>query len=299
MLSIFRHWREQGWSPISVTDYRAAWQRFGGSVITHPDFIGRLSMLAGIPVHYLGWEVAGEVRAAVAVWGRDLALSKTGLKKHGKRRLFDLGNAEVIIPQAADTGIRLRHRMQFVSALHEGRITGLRTQGQEIALLREPEEYSKKFRYNQRRELRLLEEQGGELLSFTELPSTEQARIYSDLFEQRWGFATPGKERLAEVLELLRPYLVGSYICVNGQPAAAQILYRVESPEWISVEYINGGVDPQFNELSPGSVLTWVNTQTECEHARAQGKALRYSFGRADREYKDRWCHRVPVFEVK
>ena len=299
MLSIFRHWREQGWSPISVTDYRAAWQRFGGSVITHPDFVERLSILAGIPVRYLGWEVAGEVRAAVAVWGRDLALSKTGLKKHGKRRLFDLGNAEVIIPQAADTGIRLRHRMQFVSALHEGRITGLRTQGQEIALLREPEEYSKKFRYNQRRELRLLEEQGGELLSFTELPSTEQARIYSDLFEQRWGFATPGKERLAEVLELLRPYLVGSYICVNGQPAAAQILYRVESPEWISVEYINGGVDPQFNELSPGSVLTWVNTQAECEHARAQGKALRYSFGRADREYKDRWCHRVPVFEVK
>src|SRR5699024_320532 len=117
--------------------------------------------------------------------------------------------------QAADTGIRLRHRMQFVSALHEGRITGLRAQSQEIALLREPEEYSKKFRYNQRRELRLLEEQGGELLSFTELPSTEQARIYSDLFEQRWGFATPGKERLAEVLELLRPYLVGSYICVN------------------------------------------------------------------------------------
>ena len=32
--------------------------------------------------------------------------------------------------------------------------------------------------------------------------------------------------------------------------------------------------------------------------ARALGKPLRYSFGRADREYKDRWCHRVPVFQV-
>ncbi len=300
MLSMFRYWREQGWSPISAADYRAAWLRFGGSVITHPDFVEKLSDLAGIEVRYLGWSVHGQLQAAVAVWGRDLALSKQGLKRHGKRRLFDLGNAEVIVPQSSDAiGVRLRHRMQFVSALHEGRIAGLKNQGQEIALLRNPDDYSKKFRYNQRRELRLLEEQGGEILSFTELNSSEQALIYSDLFEKRWGFSTPGKERLAEVLELLRPFMTGSYICINGQPAAAQILYRVESPAWISVEYINGGVDPQFNELSPGSVLTWVNTQAEWEHALAQGKALRYSFGRADREYKDRWCHRVPVFEVR
>ena len=298
MLSFFRSWRERGWSPISANEYRSAWQEFGGSVITHPDFVERLSDLTGIPVIYLGWQVEGQLKAAVATWGRELALSKAGLKKHGKRRLFDLGNAEVILPQANGTEIALRHRTEFVSALHEGRISTLKAQKQELALAREPEEYSKKFRYNQRREQRLLEEQGGELLPFTELSSSQQAQIYSDLFEQRWGFATPGKEHLAEVLELLRPYLVGSYICINGQPAAAQILYRVESPEWISVEYINGGVDPQFNELSPGSVLTWVNTQAEWEHARAQGKALRYSFGRADREYKDRWCHRVPVFEV-
>ena len=32
--------------------------------------------------------------------------------------------------------------------------------------------------------------------------------------------------------------------------------------------------------------------------ARALGKPLRYSFGRADREYKDRWCNRVPVYQV-
>lgn len=299
MLSFFRSWRERGWSSISAAEYRATWLQFGGSVMTHPDFVEKLSALAGIPVAYLGWQIEGELRAAVAVWGRELALSKAGLKKHGKRRLFDLGNAEVIIPQAANTEIALRHRTQYVSALHEGRISTLQAQNQELALAREPEEYSKKFRYNQRRESRLLEEQGGELLLFTDLSSAEQAQIYSDLFEKRWGFATPGKERLAEVLELLRPYLSGSFVCINGQPAAAQILYRVESPEWISVEYINGGVDPLFNELSPGSVLTWVNTQAAWEDARAQGKALRYSFGRADREYKDRWCHRVPVFEVR
>ena len=299
MFNFLRGWRERGWSSIAAADYRTAWQQFGGSVMTHPDFVEKLSALAGVQVDYLGWLHNGKLQAAIAVWGRELALSKEGLKKRGKRRLFDLGNAEVIFPQAEEISIQLRHRASFVSSLHDGRISKLKPQNQELALAREPEEYSKKFRYNQRRELRLLEEQGGELVSFTELTSAEQARIYSDLFEKRWGFATPGKEHLAEVLELVRPYLTGSFICVNGQPAAAQILYRVESPKWISVEYINGGVDPAFNELSPGSVLTYVNTQTEWAYAREQGKALRYSFGRADREYKDRWCHRVPVFEVK
>jgi len=51
-------------------------------------------------------------------------------------------------------------------------------------------------------------------------------------------------------------------------------------------------------DFSPGSVLSFVNTQTAWAEARALGKPLRYSFGRADREYKDRWCNRVPVYQV-
>ena len=72
----------------------------------------------------------------------------------------------------------------------------------------------------------------------------------------------------------------------------------VEAPQWVSLEYINGGVDPQNREFSPGSVLSFVNTQNAWSEARALGKPLRYSFGRADREYKDRWCNRQPVYQV-
>lgn len=88
----------------------------------------------------------------------------------------------------------------------------------------------------------------------------------------------------------------GSLIYLDDAPVAIQILYRVESPQWLSVEYINGGVDPQSRAFSPGSVLSFVNTQAAWDEARALGKALRYSFGRADREYKDRWCHRHPSY---
>lgn len=298
MLSHLRAWRERGWTPIDAATYADTWQRFGGSVATHPQVVERLAELAGIPVRYLGWQVGGELQAAIPTWGRHLALAKDVLKQQGKRGLFDLGNAELILPVAAGALVSLRHRARYVSALNAEGIATLREQPEGLALAREPEEYSKKFRYNQRREQRLLEEAGGLIRPMLELDAAEQARIYADLFQRRWGFEATGKAHLAEVFALLREFMTGSLIYLDGQPVAIQVLYRVEAPAWVSLEYINGGVDPQNREFSPGSVLSYVNTQNAWAEARAIGKPLRYSFGRADREYKDRWCNRVAVYQV-
>src|SRR3990167_1915672 len=100
MLSHLRAWRERGWTVIEASEYTAAWQRFGGSVATHPQVIERLAGLAGMPVRYLGWFAGDELQAAIPTWGRHLALSKDVLKQQGKRGLFDLGNAELILPAA-------------------------------------------------------------------------------------------------------------------------------------------------------------------------------------------------------
>ncbi|WP_236185768.1 antimicrobial resistance protein Mig-14 [Pseudomonas protegens] len=298
MLNRFQGWRERGWSVIDASTYADAWQRFGGSVATHPLVVEQLADLAQIPVRYLAWERNGQLQAAIATWGRDLALSKDVLKRAGKKGLFDIGNAELILPAAADAQAMLRHRGRYLSALNEGHLTGLKPQAEQLAMARTPEELSKKFRYNQRRELRLLEEAGGVVRPVSDFSSPELAAIYCDLFQRRWGFAATGAERMAEVLERLRELLIGSVIFLNDAPIAVQLIYRVEAPEWISVEYVNGGVDPETREFSPGSVLSFLNTQSAWEQARALNKPLRFSFGRADREYKDRWCNPVPVFQV-
>ncbi|QTT91279.1 antimicrobial resistance protein Mig-14 [Pseudomonas chlororaphis] len=298
MLNRFQGWRERGWSVVDASTYAAAWQRFGGSVATHPLVVERLANLAGIPVRYLGWEQAGELQAAIPTWGRDLALSKDVLKRRGKKGLFDLGNAELILPAAPETQAPLRHRGRYLSVLNQGRFSSLKPQAEQLAMARTPEELSKKFRYNQRRELRLLEEAGGVVRPVSEFSSQELAAIYCDLFQRRWGFPATGAERMAEVIELLRELLIGSVIFLNDAPIAIQLVYRVEAPEWISVEYINGGVDPETRDFSPGSVLSFLNTQSAWEQARVIDKPLRFSFGRADREYKDRWCNPVPVFRV-
>lgn len=298
MLQFFQRWRERGWRTIDASIYAEVWQRYGGSVATHPVVVERLARLADIPVRYLAWERQGELVAAIPCWGRHLALSKDVLKKTGKRGLFDLGNAEVILPTAEQVGVPVRQRMRYVSELNAGAVSTLREQPEGLALAREPEQYSKKFRYNQRREQRLLEEAGGELRPMLDFSPAEQAAMYADLFQRRWNFEAPGKAHLQEVFELLRGFMTGSVVFLDEQPIAIQVLYRVEAPKWVSVEYINGGVDPQQRDFSPGSVLSFVNTQAAWVEARALGKPLRYSFGRADREYKDRWCNRVPVFQV-
>ncbi|MGF0242242.1 GNAT family N-acetyltransferase [Rhodococcus sp. IEGM1300] len=298
MLKLFRAWRERGWVDIDRDTYAQAWQRFGGSFATHPQVVERLSTFVQIELRYLGWVVNGEVVAAVPCWGSHVALSKQVLKREGKRGLLDMGNAEIILPVAAQAIVPLRQRVSYVSELNAGRISTLRAQPQGLAMARTPEDYSKKFRYNQRREQRLLEEAGGSLVPMSDLSPQQQAGAYGDLFQRRWGFEVPGKAGLVEVFTLLREFMTGSLVMLDSAPIAVQILYRVEAPEWISLEYINGGVDPQNREFSPGSVLSFVNTQHAWEEARALGKTLRYSFGRADREYKDRWCQTVPVYQV-
>lgn len=297
MLNHLKVWRERGWQVINAPEYNDAWQRFGGSVATHPLVVEQLADLAQIPVRYLGWFQGSELKAALPTWGRHLALAKDVLKREGKKGLFDLGNAEIILPAAADAGAPLRHAGRYLSELNQGRFAGLKAQPEQLAMARPHEDLSKKFRYNQRRELRLLEEAGGQVRPIGDFAAADIAAMYCDLFQRRWGFPATGADRMAEVLERLRELLIGSVLFLEGAPIAIQLVYRVEAPQWISVEYVNGGVDPETKAFSPGSVLSFINTQSAWEDATARGKALRFSFGRADREYKDRWCNPVPVFQ--
>ena len=298
MLNRIRAFRERGWKVIDAATYADAWQRYGGSVATHPLVVERLADLARIPVRYLAWEQGGELQAAVPTWGRHLALSKNVLKQQGKKALFDLGNAEIILPAAAHAAAPLRHAGRYLSDLNQGRFQGLKPQSEQLAMARAHEDLSKKFRYNQRRELRLLEEAGGQVRPISDFTAQEIASMYCDLFQRRWGFPATGAARMADVLGRLRELLIGSVLFLDGAPIAIQLIYRVEAPEWISVEYVNGGVDPETKAFSPGSVLSFLNTQAAWEEARERGKPLRFSFGRADREYKDRWCNPVPVWQV-
>lgn len=291
--------RDRGWTPVDADDYRAAWQRWGGSVRTHPDFVERISALLGIEVRYLGWFVGTELKAAIPTWGCRVALDKRVLKQRG----VDLGSAETLLPVAPDGEIRLAHLTRHLSGLHAGRIRHLHGLDKPSAFIREPEQYRAKFLSNRRRELRIVQDNGGELAPVSTLASPELADVYTALFEKRWGFDVPGKRHLGELFSLLDPFIAGNLLTLHGEPVAIDLLYRVDSPQWVSVECINRGIDPAFRRFSPGSVLMFVNTQAEWQRARGQGKALRYSLGHYDASspadaYKQHWCNIVTAYRT-
>lgn len=297
LLDRFGVWRERDWRQIEAGQYAEAYARFGGSVITHPDFIHQVSQLVDLPLRFLGWERDGELLGAIPVWGRHLAGAKSALKRGGRRERVDLGNPEVILPLSQSGHFRLRHRGQFISELNAGKLDGLRLQKDTLSLARPHAEYSRKFRYNQRRELRLLEEAGGELRAVRDFDPGQISAWYLELFERRWGFKPRAHAGMARQIEALWPFMVGRLAWLGDRPIALQLLFMVESPDWVSVEYLNGGVDPDQRGFSPGSVLNFANTEWAEAHASGQGKMLRYSFGRSDAEYKSMWCNPVPVYE--
>ncbi len=299
LLNSLRRWRERGWTRIEADRYAGLWQRYGGSVMTHPLIVARLAALTGIPVRYLGWPGEdGGLLAGLPCWGRYLALSKEALKRAGKKRYFDLGNAEVILPVAPGAAVPVRQQIRYLSGLSQGQISTLRPQPDALAMARPLEAFSGRYRYKMRRDLRQLLDAGGEVQLVAAFSPEEQARLYTLLFEKRWPFGVPGKGHLPEVFAALREFMTGSVIFIGGQPAAIQILYQVASPGWLSVEYINGGFDPAFEAFAPGSLLTWLNIRDAWAAASAAGKPLRYSLGRADRDYKARWGDCTPVFQT-
>ncbi len=305
-MDVFRVWREHGLCEVNVSDYEQAWQRFGGSVITHPLIVKTMSDMTSMPLRYLGYEHKGILTGVIPVWGKYICGSKSALRKAGKNKVIDMGNSEYILPLNPLNTYKMRFRVQFLSDLHRLQIINSKRQGDDYLSLvknygtNSEHRFSKKFKYNQRRELRLFEEAGGYVKKVEELSTEVFAGIYIDLFGKRWNGRKPkGYERLAEWLTNIRHLHTGHVLYnQNNQPVAVQQLLMAQSPKWISAEYINGGVDPAYQSMSVGSILSYLNTKMLSDLADSQGKQLRYSFGKSDKKYKDMWCYRSEVFKV-
>lgn len=300
MLNFIHNRRMRKWQQVDAATYADLYKKLGGSVLTHPTTINAMSMVADIDVQYYLLEQEGEPVAAIPVWQKWLAGHKVALKKSGKKGVVDMGNAEVILPISTNTTIALPVKAEQIADIHKDNISNLKLSKTELSLARPHTAggLSKKFKYNQRRQLRLLEEEGMLVKPVTSMDNDSIAAVYIELFEKRWGFKPTGHERLRDFIEMMRPLLFGSFLEMDGKPIAFQMVYAVEGVEHISIEYINGGVDPAYKKFSPDSALSFLNTQQAWDLSGQCNKQLRYSFGKSDTEYKDRWCSRVATYSI-
>ena len=209
MLNRFRCLRERGWQEIDAGTYADAWHTHGGSVVTHPEVVARLSGLAGLPVRYLGWVREGRVDAALAAWGRHLALSREALKQFGRKRLFDLGNAEVILPAAPDVRAPLRHSVRYLSELQARQFSGIRRQREELMLARPPRISPASFATTSAGSGACCRRPTHWPVRFVITPQTNW-RTFTGVSSSGAGdLPPPGLARLPEVFALLREFMTG------------------------------------------------------------------------------------------
>jgi hypothetical protein len=291
------------WTTISANDYQFAFERFGGSFALHPRVVAIVASLARRPVRYAGLIREGALLAAVPLWGEHVVATKPALEFYGKSHLIDVGDSEVVLPVAEDARINMPFTANMVSNLHENNISNLKHETDFTLMLAKGirignHRLSKKRQKERRRQIRRFQEVGGTFRPIGDFSADETAAVYTKLFEKRWGFCPIAKDLLPTVLQELKDMLCGDIMLLRDRPVAIRLIYRNETSRWLFANAVNGGVDPEFHDLSPGTILLFRTLEYLEQEAGAGNKALRFSCGRNDANYKKLWCFEVPTYRL-
>lgn len=292
------------WRTISAEDYEAAFLRFGGSFAVHPRVVALVSSLAQRPVRYAGLMRRGELLGALPLWGEHIAATKLALEFYGVADLIDVGDAEVVLPIADDVRINLPFKANMISGLHARNIGNVTREANFAMTLAKgirigERRLSGRTQASRRKETRRLEEIGGAFIPIYELSAEEVAAIYTRLFEKRWGFSPLGAQLLPVVLRELKDMLRGHVLLVGERPVAIELIYVSKTPRHVLANGVNRGVDPEFRDHTPGSILLFHDIGRLEEEACAGGKGLRFSFGMNDADYKSLWSVEAPAYRLE
>jgi hypothetical protein len=115
---------------------------------------------------------------------------------------------------------------------------------------------------------------GGEIIDIQSLSSEMISDAYIKLFNARWsGKIRPfPRKNLLDAIEKFRPMIFGSALSINKEIIAIDLILKSECPEWIYFDDINGGYDPQYNEIGAGSILLWENYTRAKEICQSENK---------------------------
>ncbi|MDE9433309.1 GNAT family N-acetyltransferase [Xenorhabdus bovienii] len=283
-----------GWKRCNFERYKEAYTLLGGSVSTHPNIVSFLNeKLDNELFFYIKEYGSSMVGAYFTCVNNKLA---AGLQKKYPF-LYD----EIIFPISKDVKIIFPEKSKRLSLLHKGNIVNASYtlfNKRKICLIKDS--FSYKTRRNRSNEINKFKRAGGEIRPSSEFSAEELVNIYVDLYQKRWDYNHSAEQRkhLLEMYTELREHIFGYVLLINGNPCAYDFVLRADSPKWISFDAINGGYDPEYADLSVGSILMWVNIQEAKAQCQEADKTMRYSLGNPTFEYKNRWCVTLPLGKV-
>jgi hypothetical protein len=279
---------------ITREAYAGYYWSWGGSFILHPEVLQFFEDNYGMKTSYRGYFKHGQCVGAVATWGPYIAGDCNAFRTYKLTDQVDFGYPILYLPIAPGHKCTVHYRAGYLLNYQRQQIScALFTGIKEMSILKRiPQELptcKNKFQNDERRFERL----GGTMRDINEFCSDEIISIYEDLFHARWKRRPHAIAALKSTLDRLRQFLFGKVLWLKNRPVAIQINYRAETSRTICVDAINGGVDKSVKEISPGSLLLYINGRDACAEAHSSGKQLIYSCGRSNAGYKDQWCDRI------
>jgi Mig-14 len=299
--------QEDSWRTISADEYKAIFERFGGSFVVHPNVVAVIATLSKRPVRYVGLTREGQFIAAVPLWGRYIAATTLAISKYSSFNLMDVGDSEVILPVIEDQLTNIPFEARMISSVHANNIANLerdvgrRDPSGSMMIAKSLEKLSGDAKRERRRETRRFLALGGRFHPISDLTVDETLEIYTTLYKKRWGaeVRVDGFEGLSVVFFELKQMMRGDILFINDRPVAMELLYAHETPRWLFVNGVKRVSDPEFWSYSVGSILTFRNLEQLENEARVRNKKLRHCFGWNDTSYKAQWAVPEPAYRLR
>ena len=280
-----------GWGLSDFDTYKETYERFGGSVCSHPDVISYLNeKVPSLSFHV--YRRNGVPICAVYTTGKNIRAGHIDYPF-----VFD----DIILPyKKNEKKIILPFRTKQLSPFHAGDFYNcIHWQKMKRKTCVVKDDFSVSTHKKRRLAFKKFLHWGGECRPAEDFSAEELSDIYCTLFELRWGdsLVCYSREILTEVFKRLRHLVFGHVLLINGKPCAYDLLFKAECIEWYFFDCINGGYDPDYAELSIGSVLMYLNIQKAKELCQAGNAKMIFSLGMDNPKwkYKKQWCNTLTL----
>ncbi len=289
---------KMGWQQGSESEYREAYTKFGGSVITSPDLLNFIHQRFNLDEKfYIRKDRNNQIIGAFCTWYDKYLAGEQKIAHKLELYRYMLNFDEIILPLSAEEKVFLPANSKFLSEKHKEQVINAFEKinaHREICLVKS---FSKKTISTRNRELNKFIKKGGSIVNISKYSVEEFTDIYDELYFKRRNEHSNKKE-IQEILNAFPDLVFGNVLWLENNPVAMQYVIRKESPNWVCFDYINSGMDMSYPDLSLGTIAAWVNVRDAIEYTNKRNLELRYCFGRPTFDYKERWCNRSSLQRV-
>ncbi len=290
--------RVLGWEPCDFDRYSEACRAFGFNSESDPDFI-QFQMEMGRKFDFVAYSKNGQMLGAACLDNGWLANDKTNPKRIDLH--LPIPADAVYVPFHDDAKCIAPFRSKCLHPLNKGFLNSAfnKLSKRQICYAKSPiDEFSKKTVTTREREIRRLQNDGGDFQEFSKFTPIQLQEIYWDLYKARRGEFPKNKNNNQLFFEKFHDRLLGDIVFYKGEPCAMQLNVMTPSKKGLFVDYINIGLNTTIKDHSFGTILIWTNLKKAQQKAAELNMKLYYSFGNPSAAYKDRWCNKEQIGKI-